>query len=170
MPCRRMIETGMPCVSSKIAENRSVASTVWRPDRLACSSASLKSSLVDGATRRSRPRDARQQAQVLLERLQDLVRVELQVTHDLPEHVPFDLGERQADVLVGQQRRVRGGGPRPGRDRRHAQLTQPACSAGCRSLPRPSPSAARSVRLDVSNSRSPLPDGASQSRWHSNQR
>ena len=26
MPCRRMIETGMPCVSSKIAENRSVAS------------------------------------------------------------------------------------------------------------------------------------------------
>ena len=94
----------MPCVSSKIAENRSVASIVCRPERLAWSSASLKSSLVDGATRRSRPGDARQQAQVLFERLQDLVRVQLEVAHDLPEHVPLDLRERQADVLVGQQR------------------------------------------------------------------
>ena len=66
----------MPCVSSKIAENRSVASIVWRPGRLACSSASLNSSLVDGATRRSRPGDARQQPQMFLERLQDLVRVQ----------------------------------------------------------------------------------------------
>ena len=81
-----------------------VASIVWRPQRLACSSASLNSSFVDGATRRSRPGDARQQPQMLFERLQDLVGIQLQVAHHLPEHVPLDLGERQADVLVGQQR------------------------------------------------------------------
>ena len=49
-------------------------------------------------------RHARQQPQVLFERLQDLVRVQVQVAHDLPEHVPLHLRERQADVLVGQQR------------------------------------------------------------------
>ena len=47
---------------------------------------------------------ARQQPQVLFERLQNLVRVQLQVAHDLAEHVPLGLRERQADVLVGQQR------------------------------------------------------------------
>ena len=50
------------------------------------------------------PGDARQDAQVLFERLQDLVRVEAEVPHDLPEHVPLDLREREADVLVGQER------------------------------------------------------------------
>ena len=94
----------MPCVSSKMAENRSVASIVWRPQRLAWSSASLNSSLVDGATRSVAPGDARQQAKMLFERLQDLVRVQLQVAHDLPERVPLDLGERQTQVLVGEQR------------------------------------------------------------------
>ena len=99
-----MIDTGMPCVSSKMAENRSVASIVCRPHRLACSSASLKRSLVDGATRSSRPGDARQQPQVLLQRLENLVRVQLEVAHDLAEHVPFDLRKRETDVLVRQQR------------------------------------------------------------------
>ena len=32
------------------------------------------------------------------------MRVQLDVAHHLPEHVPFDLGEGQADVLVGQER------------------------------------------------------------------
>ena len=94
----------MPCVSSKIAENRSVASTVWRPDRLAWSSASLNSSFVDGATRRSPSGHARQQPQMLFERLQNFVRIQLEVAHDLAKHVPFHLRERQADVFVGQQR------------------------------------------------------------------
>ena len=40
---------------------------------------------------------------MFLERLQDLVRVQLDVPHHLAEHVPFDLGEGQADMLVGQQ-------------------------------------------------------------------
>ena len=40
---------------------------------------------------------------MLFERLQNLVGVQLQVAHDLAEHVPFDLGERQADMLVGEQ-------------------------------------------------------------------
>jgi hypothetical protein len=50
-----MIDTGTLCVSSKIAAKRSVDSTMWRPDRLACSNASLNRSFVDGATFRSRP-------------------------------------------------------------------------------------------------------------------
>ena len=41
---------------------------------------------------------------MLFERLQNLVRVEVEVAHDLPEHVPLDLREREADVLVGQER------------------------------------------------------------------
>ena len=41
---------------------------------------------------------------MLFERLQNLVRIQLEVAHDLAEHVPLGLGERQADVLVGQQR------------------------------------------------------------------
>jgi hypothetical protein len=50
------------------------------------------------------PASARQNPEVFLERLQDLVRIEAEVAHDLPEHVPLDLREGQADVLVGQQR------------------------------------------------------------------
>src|SRR3954470_12629046 len=41
---------------------------------------------------------------MLFDGLQDLVRIQFQVTHDLPEHVPFHLCERKADVLVGEQR------------------------------------------------------------------
>jgi len=48
-------------------------------------------------------REGRHQPQVLLQRLEDFVRVEVQVAHDLGKHVPFHLGERQEDVLVGQQ-------------------------------------------------------------------
>ena len=47
---------------------------------------------------------ARQQPQMLFERLKDFVRIELEVAHDLAEHVPFRLRERQADVFVRQQR------------------------------------------------------------------
>ena len=47
---------------------------------------------------------SRERLEVLLERLQDLMRIQVEVAHDLPEHVPLDLRERQADVLVGQQR------------------------------------------------------------------
>ena len=49
-------------------------------------------------------RHARQNPQMLLQRLQDFVRVQAEVAHDLPEHVPFHLGEGETDVLVGQQR------------------------------------------------------------------
>ena len=41
---------------------------------------------------------------MLFQRLQDLVRVQLEVAHDLPEHVPLDLRKGQAHVLVGEQR------------------------------------------------------------------
>ena len=103
-PCRRMIDTGTPWLSSKIAEKRSTASIACRPARLAWWNASLNSSLVAGATRMSRSAKAGMIAQVLLERLQDLVRVQVEIAHHLREHVPLDLGERQEYVLVGQQR------------------------------------------------------------------
>ena len=51
-------------------------------------------------------RRARQQPEVLFERLQNLVRVQLDVAHYLAEHVPLDLGERETDMLVGQERMV----------------------------------------------------------------
>jgi hypothetical protein len=104
MPWRRMIDTGMPCVSSKNGREEVGRFDRVRPQRLACSSASLNSSLVDGADAQVAARHARQQAQVLFEGLQDLVRIQLEVAHDLAEHVPFGLGEGQADVLVRQER------------------------------------------------------------------
>jgi hypothetical protein len=47
---------------------------------------------------------ARQQPQVLLERLEDLVGVQVEVAHHLAEHVPLDLSEGEADMLVREQR------------------------------------------------------------------
>ncbi len=40
---------------------------------------------------------------MFLERLQDLMRIQAEVAHDLAEHVPFDLRKRQKDMLVRQQ-------------------------------------------------------------------
>ena len=59
-----------------------------------------------GATRSSRPVNVGRPVEVLFERLQDLVRVQLEVAHHLREGVPLDLRERQEDVLVGQHRVV----------------------------------------------------------------
>ena len=42
--------------------------------------------------------------QVLFDRLKNGVRIQLDVAHDLGEHVPFDLRKREKDVFVGQQR------------------------------------------------------------------
>ena len=100
------METGPPWLSSKIAENRSDDSIVWRPARLAWWNASLKTSFVAGATRSSRPGKRRQHVQVLFERLQNLVGIQLQVAHHLCERVPLHLREREEDVFVGQQRVV----------------------------------------------------------------
>ena len=93
-----------------MAEKRSVASIAWRPERLACSSASLKRSFVDGRDAQVAARHARQQPQVFFERLENLVRVEVEVAHHLPEHVPLDLREAEADVFVRQQRVVAAAG------------------------------------------------------------
>ena len=48
--------------------------------------------------------ERRHHVQVLFDRLEDRVRIQLDVAHDLGEHVPFDLREREKDVFVGQQR------------------------------------------------------------------
>ena len=78
-------------------------------DRVAAAAAGVQQRELEQQLRRRRdaevaPGDARQQSKMLFERLKDLVRVQLQIVHDLPEDVPLDLGERQAQVLVGQQR------------------------------------------------------------------
>ncbi len=104
MPWRRMIDTGMPCVSSKMAEKRSSGL-----DRVAAAAARVQQRQLEEQLGRRRDaqvatRRARQQPQMLFERLQDLVGVQLEIAHDLAEHVPLDLGECQADVLVGEQR------------------------------------------------------------------
>jgi hypothetical protein len=43
---------------------------------------------------------------MLFQSLEYLVRIEVEVAHDLAEHVPLHLGKCQADVLVGQERMV----------------------------------------------------------------
>ena len=48
--------------------------------------------------------ERRHHVQVLFDRLKNGVRVQLDVAHDLGEHVPFDLREREKEVFVGQQR------------------------------------------------------------------
>ena len=48
--------------------------------------------------------ERRHHVQVLLDRLKDGVRVQLDVPHHLGEHVPFDLREREEDMFVGEQR------------------------------------------------------------------
>ena len=48
-------------------------------------------------------RHARQHAEMFFECLQDLVGIQFHVPHHLTEHVPFNLGKRQAYVLVGQE-------------------------------------------------------------------
>jgi hypothetical protein len=78
-------------------------------DRVAARAAGVQQGELEQELRRRRDADfaaghARQQAQVILERLQDFVGVQFQVAHDLPEHVPFDLRKGKADVLVRQQR------------------------------------------------------------------
>jgi hypothetical protein len=48
--------------------------------------------------------------EMFLETLQNLVRVQRQVTHHLREGVPLDLGECEENVLVGQQRVITAAG------------------------------------------------------------
>ena len=82
---------------------------IGRLDRLPSGAARLvERELEDKLGRRRHaelaPREGRQHVQVLLERLQNLVGVQLEVAHHLGERVPLDLREREKDVFVGQQR------------------------------------------------------------------
>ena len=46
-------------------------------------------------------RESGQHLEVLLERLEYFVRIQLEIAHDLGEGVPFDLRELEEDELVG---------------------------------------------------------------------
>ena len=80
-------------------------------DDLAAGAARLVKRQLEDQLRRGRDAQLaagkrRQHVQVLFERLQNLVRVQLQVAHHLRERVPLHLREREEDVFVGQQRVV----------------------------------------------------------------
>ena len=94
-----MIDTGMPWLSSKMAEKRSAASIVWRPARLAWWS-QLEHQLRRGRDAHVAAGEGRHHVQVLFKCLEDGVRIELEIAHHLREQIPFDLGKRQEDVLV----------------------------------------------------------------------
>ena len=44
--------------------------------------------------------------QLLLERLQDLVGIQIEIAHYLRERIPLHLRERKEDVFVGQERMI----------------------------------------------------------------
>src|SRR5919107_750351 len=48
-------------------------------------------------------RERRQHLEMLLQALQDLVRVQLEIAHHLRERVPLDLREREKNMFVGKQ-------------------------------------------------------------------
>ena len=81
---------------------------VGRFDRLTPRPARLVKRQLEHELRRRRDAQlavgkGRQHLQMLLEALQNLVRIQLEITHDLGERVPFDLREREEDVLIGEQ-------------------------------------------------------------------
>ena len=82
---------------------------VGRFDRLAARPAGLVERELEHQLRGGRhaqlaAREGRQHLEVLLERLQNLVRVQLEVAHDLGERVPLDLRERQENMFVREER------------------------------------------------------------------
>ena len=87
-----------------MAEKRSVASIGVAAAAARVQQRQLEQQLGGRGDAQVAARHARQQPQVLFERLQDLVGIQLEVAHDLAEHVPFDLREGQADMFVCEQR------------------------------------------------------------------
>ena len=82
---------------------------VRRLDRLAAGAARLMERQLEHELGRRRDAqlavgEGRQHLQMLLEPLQNLVRIQLEIAHDLRERVPLDLREREEDVFVGEQR------------------------------------------------------------------
>ncbi len=78
-------------------------------DRLAAGAAGvMQRQLEDELGRRRHAQLAagkrRHHVEVFFDRLQDGVRIQLDVAHHLGEHVPFDLRERQKEMFVGEQR------------------------------------------------------------------
>ncbi len=99
-----MMETGTPCVSSKIAEKRSVASTASRPGAARVQRRELEEKLRGRRDFEVTTGRRRHRLHVLFERAKNLVRVQPQVLHELTEHVPLDLRVRETDVFVRQDR------------------------------------------------------------------
>ena len=82
---------------------------VGRFDRLPAGAAGVVQRQLEDELGRRRhaqlaPGKRRHHVQVLFNRLQDRVRIQLDVAHHFGEHVPFDLREGEKQMLVGQQR------------------------------------------------------------------
>ena len=96
--------TGTPCVSSNTRREQ-----VGRLDRLPAGAAGVVQRQLEDELRRRRhaqvaPGKRRHHVQVFLDRLQHRVGIQLHVAHHFGERVPLHLGEREEDVLVGEQR------------------------------------------------------------------
>ena len=117
-----------------------------QPPRLAWSNASLKSSLVDGAMRKSRPgvHGSSRRWSSSAWRISCGFSSRSRITWPNMSH--SHLREPKTHVLVGQQC-CSGGELHRGRGQPRAQPTQPACSAGCRSPPRRPPSQTQILSL-----------------------
>src|SRR5262245_32934918 len=82
---------------------------IRRLDRLPAGAAGVMQSELEDELRRRRnakvaPSERRHQVQMFFDRLKNGVRVQLDVAHDLREHVPFNLSERQKNMFVREQR------------------------------------------------------------------
>ena len=98
-----MIDTGTPWLSSRIAEKRSDDAIV-RPVAARPKERELEHDLRGRREAELAPRECRQQLEVLLQRVEDHVRVHLEVLHHVGERVPFDLRQGEEEVLVRHDR------------------------------------------------------------------
>ena len=122
-----MIDTAPPWLSSKIAGNKSDDSIVWRPAAARLVEGQLEDEFRGRRDTQLAASRCRQHLQVLLERLQNLVGVQLEIAHYLRERVPLHLREREENVFVGQQRVITSPWLLPSRDPLRAALTHQSC-------------------------------------------
>ncbi len=103
-PWRRRMDTGIALCFLEDGGKQ-----VRRFDRLAAGAAGVMQRQLEDQLGRGRDAEVasgkrRHHVEMFFNRLKNGVRVQVHVAHDFREHVPFDLGERQEQVLVGQQR------------------------------------------------------------------
>ena len=90
----------MPWLSSKMAENEIGGFDGLPPGPAGMVQRQLEDQLCGRCHAQIAPGEGRHHVEVLLERLQDRVRIQLEIAHHVREEIPLHLGECQEDVLV----------------------------------------------------------------------